>query len=253
MRFVCGLLLLAACAGAPTKQTTLPADGPQRAADVLAQALARALPQTLQGLTRVEQFAPEVLKGQVLLVVQRPASVQFQALAPTLDLLALMSTDGERFISFQRGGSQCLTGAACPRNLSRLVPIALPPAQLAEALLGRPPLLADAAPTLAWDAERQLYRVGLRSGDQREEVYVRPGSFAFAGAVLYRGDERVASLAYGAPDVRGLPASLHYKGRGQDVSIALREVTVDAPVQPEVWAVRCPDGAQVVELSCEAP
>ena len=99
-RAVFCLALLAACTGA---RHQLPADGPTQAVDVLARALARPLPQTLQGLTRVEQFAPEVLKGQVLVVVQRPASVQFQALAPTLDLLAMMSTDGQRFVSFQIG------------------------------------------------------------------------------------------------------------------------------------------------------
>ena len=58
--------------------------------------------------------------------------MQFQALAPTLDLLALMSTDGTRFVGFQRGGTKCFTGPACPRNLARLVPIALPAPQLAD-------------------------------------------------------------------------------------------------------------------------
>ena len=56
------LVLLTACAGA---RTSLPAAGPQRAADVLARALARPLPKTMQGLTRVEQFAPQVLLSDV--------------------------------------------------------------------------------------------------------------------------------------------------------------------------------------------
>ena len=107
--------------------------------------------------------------------------------------------------------------------------------------------------SLSWDGERQLYRVELRAGDQREDVFVRPGSFAFAGVVLYRGAERLASLAYGEPSPQGLPGSLRYKSRGQDVSIELRDVSVDASVEPEVWAVRCPEGTQVLELSCEEP
>ena len=65
--------------------------------------------------------------------------------------------------------------------------------------------------------------------------------------------ERLASLAYGEPTSQGVPSSLHYKATGHDVSVQLREVAVDAPVQPEVWAVQCPEGAQVLELSCEEP
>lgn len=244
------VVLLCACAGA---QHALPADGPTTAEDLLARALARPLPQTLQGMARLEAYVKkDARKVDLLLVVQQPASVQFQALAPTLDLVALLSTDGQRFVSFERGAATCYTGMACPQNLARLVPIALPPAQLAQVLLGRPPILEGKDKTLHWDNKRNLYRVeiGPQAG-LHQQVFVMPNSFRFAGTVLYQGAERVGSVQYDGISAGGVPEKLQFKAKDTDVSLQMRDVQADQPVQPEVFAVQCPQGAKVVELPCD--
>lgn len=247
------LLLSAACAAAGT---TLPHDGPQTAADVLARALARPLPQTLQGMARADSYQQgQARKADLLLALKRPASLQMQALAPTLDLLAVLSTDGKRFVSFERGGSQCHVGDACPQNLARLVPIALPPEQLVQALLGQPPLLQGDPQRLQWDGERSLYRIDIGPADGlHQEVFVAPRTFRFVGTVLYRGAARVASVAYdGEVGVGGPPRTLRFKSQAQDLDVTLemRKIELDKPVGDEVFAVTCPEGSQIVELPCQ--
>ncbi len=246
------LIWMIGCSGA--QRAGLPPQGPQTAQAVLLRALARRLPQTLQGMTRLEVYsAGEARKVDLLVVVQQPDHLQFQALAPTLDLLALLSTDGLRFLMFERGGAACYVGPACAENLGRLVPIALPPAELALALLGRPPLLAEPPQQLAWDSDRQLYRLDLGpSAGTHQQVYVEPESFRFVGAVFYRQDQRIGALQYGPAGPGGVPSTVQWKAEQTDLTLSLRDVSVDQQVQPEVFAVQCPAGMTVVPLPCSA-
>ena len=189
-----------ACSGA---RTALPADGPQQADEVLRRALARPLPKTLQGLTRMEAFVDgEARKAQVLARVAMPDRAQLQALTPSLDLVALFATDGQRFVTYERGADVCRGGRACAQNMGRLVPIALPPSELVPLLLGRPPVLigedADGGPgaTLGWDPKRAAYRIRIvqASTGLRQDVWVQKGSWRILATVLYRDGARVASV-----------------------------------------------------------
>jgi len=247
------LCLALGCSGAGT---TLPEDGPTTAEEVLSRALARPLPETLQGMARVDSYqAGQARKADLLLALRRPAALQMQALAPTLDLLAVLSTDGKRFISFERGGSQCHVGDACSSNLARLVPIALPPEQWVQALLGQPPLLQDNPQRLQWDGERDLYRVDIGSpAGLHQEVFIAPRTFRFVGMVLYRGSARVASLAYdGEVADGGPPRTLRFKSPAKDLDVTLemRKIELGKPVGDDVFAVTCPEGSQIIELPCQ--
>ena len=252
---LCGALLLGACAAA---QTALPADGPTTATEVLARALARPLPATVQGMARLDSYqAGQARKVDLLLALRRPGAVQMQALAPTLDLLAVLSTDGKRFVAFERGGSECHVGDACPQNLGRLVPIALPPDELVAVFLGRPPLLAATPQHLGWDAERSLYRIDLGSeAGLHQQVFIAPRTFRFVGTVLYRGAARLASVAYdGEVGAGGPPRTLRYKSQAEDLDLTLelRKVDLDVPIGDDVFAVTCPQGSRIVELPCPPP
>ena len=241
-----GLFTLA-CSGT---QTQLPANGPQTADDVLARALARPLPKTAQGMARLDAY----MEGQrrsvdMIVILAMPDAVQMQAVSPTLDMLAVMATDGKRFVSFERGGEKCLLGDACPRNMARLVPIALSPQQLVPALLGRPPLLDLAEKRLEWDTKRDLYvaTLGLDSGPH-QQVFVSPKDFRIVGTVLYDKTERVASIEYVGGE--RIPDLLHYKAKDVDVSVSLRKIDLDLPADAEAFALACPSGMLQQEMPC---
>lgn len=234
-------------------QHTLPADGPQTAEAVLARALARPLPATAQGMARLEAYAHgERRSVDVVVQIAMPDAVQLQAVSPTLDMLAVLATDGKRFVSFERGGATCSVGEACPQNLARLLPIALPPAELVPALLGRPPLWALAGQRLAWDEARGLYRV-TRGDDAgpHQQVFVSPHDFRFVGTVLWQGAERLASLEY--VGTGRLPETLRYRTKDTDVTVAMRRIELDQPIDREAFAIACPDGMLRQELPCGPP
>lgn len=247
--------LMMACSGAPK----LPTTGPQTAQAVLAKALARPLPSSVQGMSRLEAFVDgKARKADVVLLVERPTRAQFKALTPTLDLVAVMSTDGQRFTSYERGAGQCYVGAACPKNMARLVPIALPPKQLVEAVLGRPPLIAAASSKLSWDAGRKAYKLVRTTADGhwQQSLWVTPTGFRFLASVVRKDGKRVASIAYGELDKLGAKAPpalmrLRLPERKIDMSLRLRDVTIGEDIEDEAFALTCPAGTVAVELPCE--
>lgn len=252
------IVVLCACSGG---QVRLPIGGPQTAATLLA-ALKVPPVQTLQGQARLDAYIGTDRRSVGLLVIaKRPNQLQFQALAPTLDMLALLSTDGKRFTSYERGGQQCLVGQACPANLARLLPIPLPGDKLVGALLGDVPLLDVPADqqVLGWDGERGLYRVTLGPSDGAHQIlYIQPGTLRPVGAVWFQAQQRTASIQYdgqlgpgGPPKTIRVQASAQGSLPQRDMTIELRDVQVDQPIGAEAFEVACPDGMAVRELPCE--
>jgi len=239
---------------------TLPEKGPKTAQAVLEKALALPLPKTLQGMSRLDSYVKgEARKGDVLLLLERPGKAQFKVLTPTLDLIAALTTDGSRFSSFQRGHAQCHVGEACAANIARLVPIALPPKQMVDAMLGLPPLIDSPKRKLGWDSKRGAYkvRIGPTKDGTTQDVWVRPNDFRILAAVIEKGGKRVASIAYtGHDDVAkmGPPKVMRMllPAKQIDMSLTLRDVELNAPIEADVFAPTCPTGTVAIELPCQA-
>lgn len=243
-----------ACSG---PQVKAPRGAPRTAAALLRQAMGLPLMSSVQGMTRLEAYVQgKARKADVLLRLQRPDLVQFQALTPTLDLIAVTSTDGRRFVSFERGAARCYTGQPCARNLARMVPVAMEPPQLVDTLLGRPPLLQGRASSLTWVPAKRAYRLVIKQPTSKltQEVWIDGGSRRFRAAVLRRGDQLLVSIAYGQHDRQGLPHLMRLKVPSDkiDMTLQLREVTVNESIDAQDFRIPCPTGTERVELPCEA-
>lgn len=245
--------MIAGCGGGTAKPTT----GPQTVADVLAAADARALPTTVQGEARMDAYVDGVARKADLLVrLERPGKAHLQAMTPTGEMVAVLATDGVRFTSFERGGAQCQTGPACARNMARLVPLALPPVELVDALLGRPPRLQQATSAMSWDGQRGAWRVALNRPPLRQELWLRPPQMDVLASIVSRDGKRILSIAYadhGKHGIAGLPGTLRVQMPQQkvDVSIELRDVEAGEAIEAEAFAMPCPRGMAVAELPCD--
>lgn len=248
---------LASCALIGCGDGNRPRSGPQTAPEILAAALARPLPRTLSGTARMEAYVDgKARKADLLVIIERPDRAHLQAMTPTMEMVAVMATDGQRFSSFERGGDTCSVGRACARNMGRLVPLAMPPADLVAAMLGRPPILEQASQKVSWDGERRAWKIGLARAPWRQELWIQPPAMHILASIMYRGSERVASVAYGGHGElggNGPPRKLRMKAAGDkvDVSIELREVDLDEDVDADAFQVPCPRGMAQVELACD--
>ncbi len=216
---------------------------------------------SLSAYARVSYFDDDgAKKARMDLVVARPASLSFAALTPTSDLIAALSSDGTRFVSFQRGADRCFTGPACRANVGRLLPLGLEGRDAVEVLTGGAPVMEHTRAELAWDESEGAYRVTLwaPNGD-RERVWVEHGTWRPRRVDLYRGARRVFSLDLEDPQRVGgvvLPHRLHLvtSRRHADLVLSYREVEVNPPdLDPDVFRIQCPKGTEVVVLPCDAP
>lgn len=252
------LVALPGCPGAhPRPQGAL-----TEAREVLAHVRDRALAvRSLSAYARVSYFDDDgAKKARMDLAVARPASLSFAALTPTSDLIAALSSDGARFVSFQRGADRCFTGPACRANVGRLLPLGLEGRDAVEVLTGGAPIVAHTRAELAWDESVGAYRVTLwTSAGDRERLWVEHGTWRTRRADLYHGTEQIFTLELDEPRRVGgalLPHRLHLvtRRRHADLVLSYREVEVNPEdLDPEVFRIQCPKGTEVVILPCEEP
>ena len=257
-----GLLVAGAFAAcSPPKLFVPPDDAFTDAGQLLAEAAARR--SSLQGLaaeSRVEYYGAEgVRKGKVVIAIQRPVAVRFEALSPTGDFLALLTSDGTRFASFQRGDGRCYEGPPCPANVGRLLPIGLPGDSIVSLLLGEAPLIPHETAEVAFNRETGRYDVTLVApgGRERELIAFDTEDLAAREATVWREGDLLFRLSFDslerAGDVR-LPTRIRFRMPAQDVdlTIAYRDIERDpTTLTPEGFRFDCPAGAERWWLACD--
>ena len=248
----------AACCGPRHRP---PEDAFTEAAPLLAEAERRASSvERILAEARVEYYGSDgVRKGKVVVVAARPDAVRFEALSPTEDFLALLVSDGDRFVSFQRGDDRCFVGPACPLNVGRLLPLALPGAAVVHVLLGEAPVIAHDRAEVAFDTKTGRYDVTLEAPDrgERQRISFDTEDLAPREARVWRGDRLLFRVTWQEWKRRGgvrLPQKIRFRmPAGEvDLSIAYRDLDVNpADVGPETFRFAGPAGTTRWWLDCD--
>ncbi|HEY3585549.1 MAG TPA: DUF4292 domain-containing protein, partial [Myxococcaceae bacterium] len=100
---------------------------------------------------------------QMFVAVAAPASVHLELLDFFGKPSGILISDGKQFVMLASETGTWLRGAATAENVSRVLPVQLPPDQLVAMLLGRAPRLPDPSPTLVVDPENNVFRVTLEA------------------------------------------------------------------------------------------
>ncbi|HVP59593.1 MAG TPA: DUF4292 domain-containing protein [Myxococcaceae bacterium] len=189
-------------------------------------------------------------KGNVQLFVAAavPASVHLEVLDFFGKPSGILISDGQRFVMFASDAGVWQRGAATAENVSRVLPISLPPEQLVSMLLGRAPRLLDPAPALAVDAEENLFRVILHAGGRTQELWVDPARRRVVRSrVDGPGGYMLTFEAF--EDVRGtpFPRSITFAGQG---SVALQYTDTRLGEQPDasLFTPEPPPGVPVEQV-----
>lgn len=190
-------------------------------------------------------------KGNVQLFVAAaaPASVHLEVLDFFGKPSGILISDGQRFVMYASDAGVWQRGAASAGNVSRVLPVSLPPEQLVSMLLGRAPRLADPAPTLAVDAEANAFRVTLRAGGRTQDLWVDPWRRRVVRSHL-DGPGGYTLTFEGFEDVRGapFPRSITFSGEG---SVALQYTDLHLGEQPDLslFTPEPPPGVPVEEVA----
>lgn len=258
MKWVLALALLTGCAGA-----TCPAQLITNPAAALA-AGQRAPIRSLRAEAKIDQRGRDGrIKGRIMMFVERPDHVRFDAMTQFGPALVLTS-DGQTFALSDFKDGRFLSGPACRESLGRVIGVALTSSEVASVLLGDAPLIAGAeslscgggnyklerkAPDGARE-ELELTVADPRQPPAQQRLYLASATlWSAAGKKLYR----VRYEDYRKVGPTELPHTVRIEdfANGSDALLRLSEAAVDVQVPAGAFVQTPRSGLKLEEVSCE--
>jgi hypothetical protein len=224
---------------------------------------------SLRAEAKVDQRSKEGrVKGRVLMFVERPDHVRFDAMTQFGPALVL-SSDGETFALSDFKEKRFLTGPACERNIARLIGVAISGEAVTRVLLGDLPEHPAAQETVscsgaggyalerrAPDGSRQRIELAVHEADmakpsaeQRSEL--RQVTFLNgAGKPLYQ--VRYEDYKVVAGGVR-LPFTVRIEDftNGSDALLRFQSIDLNVRVPEGAFAQEASPGLALEEVSCD--
>jgi outer membrane lipoprotein-sorting protein len=269
------LLVVAAIAAAMVACASFPAPkqpftDPARALSF--QSLARERVRSIRAEARIDQRGREGrIKGTVLMFVERPGRVRFDAMTQ-FGPAAVLTSDGQTFAYSDLRSKRYLTGATCPRNIARFLNVPLTIEQTTQLLLGGTPVIAHTRSSIAWNDEG-FYRVVLHgaAGDRQEvdlgirehDAELPPGSqeLRLLRSELYdakgKTDWRATYGEYQRLPLESYRVPMPFEVRveqpraGTDTLIRFKDIALNAQIPPEAFAQAPLPGMQEEVASCD--
>ncbi len=235
------LMVLAGCAGAtcPAQLITDPAQA------IAAQKHAPIA--SLRAEAKIDQRGRDGrIKGKIMMFVERPDRVRFDAMTQFGPALILTS-DGKDFALSDFKDNRYLTGPACAESLGRVIGVALASSEVASVLLGEAPLIAGTEALSCTGGSYKLERKAPDGAREELELTVRDPKLPPAQQQLYlasatlwsaKGEKlyRVRYEDYRTVGAAEFPHTVRIDdfANGSDALLRLSDVAVD---------VKVPDGA----------
>jgi len=230
---------------------------------------------TIRAEARVDQRGEEGrIRGTVLLFVERPERVRFDAMTQ-LGPAAVLTSDGEEFQLLDLREDRFLHGPSCPENISRLLGIPMSGEDLTRFVLGDTPRIAARSESIRCTGggtylitlegeggERQQIELAIREADLEAPVteqrlrLLRSEVFDAEGATIWRatfGDYRVVPdpLSEAEPPMGvAMPFTIHFEGRGADTLVRFRSIDLNAEPPADAFHQQPPPGIAIEYVGC---
>ncbi|HEY6877049.1 MAG TPA: DUF4292 domain-containing protein [Polyangiales bacterium] len=221
---------------------------------------------SLRAEAKIDQRGREGrIKGKLMMFVERPDRVRFDAMTQFGPALILTS-DGKTFALSDFKDGRYLTGPACAESLGRVIGVALASSEVASVLLGEAPLIAGSESLMcshgvyklerkAKDGAREELELAVHEGDrkkapQEQRLYLASATLWNArGAKLYR----VRYEDYKQVGAAEFPHTVRIDDytNGSDALLRLSDVAVDVTVPNGAFTQTPRAGLAVELLACE--
>jgi hypothetical protein len=207
---------------------------------------------SLQGDAKLTVNSPQGSGTLSLYVaVQRPSSLHLETLDFFGKPLAVLVSDGVHFGLYQAQENRYYEGPASPENVSRFLPVVIPPNELARLLLGGVPQVEDPKPALTLDRGEGVYRVRLEQGPTVQTLAVDPTTLRVEKSEV-RGTQGydVTLEDFGDYGAVHFPRKLDLDAPSAKADLVLRytQVSLNAPVDPVLFTASPPPGVPVVQV-----
>jgi hypothetical protein len=215
------------------------------------------------------------VRASVLMLVDRPGRLRFEAEVSLQGTVAVLATDGHRFAFLNTINNQLRRGPACPANVASLIRIPLGPADVAAILLGDarlPQSVRATESTVDWDGDRGTDVLIVRRNDGWLRLMVRrPGGdnrdSQVVGAVATGADGRThwrvafedfvgvqAVPSQGLAAKVSLPQTIRFaegdSSFDEGVEIKFKERTLNQAAAEDAFLLGAPPGAATIDVGC---
>lgn len=246
------LLLVPLILGCPKRLPAPAAEVPPAALLLEQTAAAEGRVASVKGEAKLGVDSPEG-KGVVTLfvAVARPANLHLESLDFFNRPQAMLSSDGQRFGLYQAQEGRYFQGPPSPANLSRFLPVVLPPGELVAILLGQAPRVPFDTATSARDGATGDWRVTLTQGAVTQTLWISPRTHRVLKSEV-RG-ARAYDLAFDDFQESGavvFPRRVVLTAPAARTKLELRytDVTLNEPPDPSLFVPEAPEGVPVIEV-----
>ena len=211
----------------------------------------------VQGSAKVRIDSPEV-SGWVdeFAAAEKPDRVRLETRDFFGNVASVLVADGGRFALYDARGKVYYRGEATPENVSRLLPLALPPAELADLLCGTAPLLAGAPRQVEVRGSHLVLRLEGGPGEQElsvgEEAAVEVSRVRWASPPPGLPDYDLELDAFRRRGGARFPTVARLAAPAARVRLELRwkeDLEVNGPADAALFRLDPPRGARVVDLA----
>jgi hypothetical protein len=151
--------------------------GEIKSADDLLKATAYAESQvvSVKGESKIKIDSPNA-KGVLTLfmAVTHPSLIHLESLNFFGKPQAVLISDGATFGLFSADEGKYYRGPASPQNISRFLPVVLPPEELTALMLGRAPRIPADSSELSIDEEKKTYKLVLKKAPVTQTLWIDP-------------------------------------------------------------------------------
>lgn len=190
-----------------------------------------------------------------VVVVERPDRLRIEMMS-AFGVALQIATDGEHLRAYHRGDRIFYHGRATMENLARFTRLELAVHDIADLLIGIPPVRERAGqPSLAFEPPQGLWRVSSKLADGgTQTLWFEPeGLLAVRATEVDRegNTKYVATYAdYTTVSDVDVPARVRFELPGQGAQIELRysDPSLNAKLEPGLFSFDPPAGSKIVDL-----
>lgn len=240
--------------GCPKRIADFGKDGEPKSAEELLRRINVAESQiySIKGDAKLVVDSPQG-KGSVALfaAVVHPAYIHIEQLDFFNRPQSMFVTDGARFGLYMAQEGKYYRGPATPVNLSRFLPLVMPPAELAAVMLGRAPRIPADSLEMRFDDKKQQLVLVITKEKARQTLFVQPPSYRVVSSTAenlnaYGLEFEDLSVENGVTLPRH--ATLDARSAKTKVELVWKDVTLNEAPDMTLFDFEPPDEIPVVEV-----
>jgi hypothetical protein len=248
----CGLAFFLVLSACPPPKVDFGRNGePQNVEELLKRVeIAELSVSSLKGEAKLKaQVNDQGGSAGLFVAVAEPAFIHLEVLDFFGRPQSMLATDGQTFGLYDGQHAKFFHGPASAQNLRRVVPVSLPPQELAALLMGRVPRLPESQAEMTFDAKKGVFVVTLKNPGGTQRLEVSPPSYrVVASQIDAPGGYTVAMGDLTALGPITFPEHQELRSAGTELVLSFKDLELNVKPDATMFDLAAPENVPQVEV-----